>query len=279
MKFIFTLILFIATNSFALLGYGTKDISGTSYILTNLGDVKRAVAKKVYLLPFASSAEIKKEYQSKQAASMKSLLEEHRRKICKKFEQEKTVRLNSYSSEMKPKYRSECTSDENQLAEAQKKVDPNYNILKKERESLASKLIKLSDEKSRLICEAGNMKLIFCDRSKNLSDESGVLSKLVERLAAEKENEIFNREFAKVKILVDNQEDGYQTVFINNSDYALRATHKTRVFQTKAMVGDKSIMDGYSPLALKEAGKEYEYRDKKVYIFPPNSEIRSEKKN
>ena len=56
MKFIFTLILFIATNSFALLGYGTKDISGTSYILTNLGDVKRAVAKKVYLLPFASSA-------------------------------------------------------------------------------------------------------------------------------------------------------------------------------------------------------------------------------
>jgi len=70
------------------------------------------------------------------------------------------------------------------------------------------------------------------------------MSSLVGRLTAEKEEEIFNREFAKVKILVDNQEDGYQTVFINNSDYALRATHKTRVFQTKAMVALKKKIGG-----------------------------------
>jgi len=176
MKFIFTLILFIATNSFALLGYGTKDISGTSYILTNFGDVKRAAAKKVYLLPFASLADINKEYKSNQAAILTSLLEKNRGKICNKFEQDENIRLNLYNKEFESKDRAECSSEENQLAELQSKIDPNISILKKERESLASKLTKLSGAYE-------------------------VSLKLAEQIAAEKEKEIFDREFSKIKVL------------------------------------------------------------------------------
>ena len=252
MKFIFTLILFIATNSFALLGYGTKDISGTSYILTNLGDVKRAAAKKVYLLPFASSAEIEKEYKLRQGAILTSLLEKHRGKICNKFEQDKTIRLNLYNNEIKSKDKAECSSEENQLAELQSKIDPNISILRKERELLTSKLTKLSGEYE-------------------------VSLKLAEQIAAEKEKEIFDREFSKIKVIEEHHEDGYQTVFINNSKLALVSTHEPWLyFKVRPMVGDRLIQDLFVERFF---GKGYDYGKERIYILPPNSKIKSEKKS
>jgi len=252
MKFIFTLILFIATNSFALLGYGTKDVSGTSYILTNLGDVKRAAAKKVYLLPFASSAEIEKEYKSKWGAVFLSLLEEHRGKICKNFDQQKKERINGLEPRFKNEYRVDCISEKNQLAETKGKVDPKYLALMKERELLTSKLTKLSDEYE-------------------------VLMKLAQQIAEEKEVEIFDREFSKIKVIEEHHEDGYQRVFINNSKLGLSSTYEASLFfNVRPMVDDRLIQDNFVP---KYMGKGYDYGKKRVYIFPPNSKIRSDIKS